>query len=218
MGKIKHIIFDFDGTLANTWPVIFHCCVHVFQKHDNRELTLTDIHAMTGPTELKIIEMHLANQAMAAAAVEDFVADYENQHEALVERDEAILNLLRHLRQSGVGLALFTGKSRRTLEISLRKLGWDIVFDKIVSGDDVRHSKPSPEGILQILEAMSWDRKDTIFVGDSNDDMQAGRDAQVRTFAAQWMPMTQDSHYRIQPERIFDHLPDFYAFIEEHIG
>jgi HAD superfamily hydrolase (TIGR01549 family) len=217
MSGIKHIIFDFDGTLANTWPVIIHGCVNVFQKHDNRELTVADIHAMAGPTELKIIEKYLINQAMAATAVEEFVTDYENHHEAMVERDEAILNLLRNLQQSGVGLALFTGKSRRTLEISLSKLGWDIVFDKIVSGDDVQNSKPSPEGIFHILEALNWDRKDTVFVGDSNDDMQAGREAEVRTFAAQWMSMAQDSHYRIQPERTFDNLPDFYTFIKEHI-
>ncbi|WP_169082598.1 HAD family hydrolase [Paenibacillus sp. PL91] len=218
MQEIKHIIFDFDGTLADTWPVMYQACAGVFQRHDNRKVSIEDIYGMAGPTELQIIDRHLANREQVETAISEFLADYEQHHEELVERNAAIAELLRTLKLEGFGLALFTGKSRKTLHISLDKLGWEIDFDKIVTGDDVEKRKPSAEGIEQILSTLGWSREHTIFVGDSNDDMQAGQEAGVSTFAAQWMSVVQDKHYRIQPERIFDSVEKFGQFVVDRLA
>ncbi|OMF29401.1 hypothetical protein BK133_17860 [Paenibacillus sp. FSL H8-0548] len=213
MREIKHIIFDFDGTLADTWPVMYLACAAVFQKHDNRKVSIEDLYAMAGPTEPQIIEQHLVNRESVEIAVNEFLFDYEQHHEELVERNAAIADLLGSLRQAGVGMALFTGKSRRTLDISLNKLGWEISFDKIVTGDDVKKRKPSAEGIDQILNELGWPREHTIYVGDSNDDMQAGDEAGLRTFAAQWMAVVQDKHYQIEPEQMFSDVDEFKKFV-----
>ncbi len=218
MREIKHIIFDFDGTLADTWPVMFMACAGVFERHDNRKITIEDIYKVAGPTELQIIEMHLSNRDRVDVAVSEFLADYEQHHEELVERNVEIAELLRDLRQAGLGIALFTGKSRRTLDISLDKLGWEITFDQIVTGDDVAKRKPSAEGIEQILSGLGWSREHTVFVGDSNDDMLAGQEAGMRTFAAQWMSIVQDKHYRIEPERVFDRVEAFKQFVLEQLA
>jgi pyrophosphatase PpaX len=59
--KIKAIIFDFDGTLADTLPVCFSAFQAVFRKFDNRELTPEEIKAMFGPSETGIIRRNLIN-------------------------------------------------------------------------------------------------------------------------------------------------------------
>ncbi|CAM4212907.1 HAD superfamily hydrolase (TIGR01549 family) [Paenibacillus endophyticus] len=213
MGTIKHIIFDFDGTLADTWPVMYMAVAGVFRRHDRREISIEDIYAVAGPTELQIIETHLRNREQVKAAVSEFLTDYEQHHDELVERSSAIAELLRTLREAGFGLALFTGKSRRTLDISLEKLRWETEFDHIITGDDVEKRKPSAEGIHRILDKLGWSREHTIFVGDSNDDMLAGQEAGMRTFAAQWMSIVQDKHYLVEPERIFSDIGAFQAFV-----
>lgn len=216
MKEIHNIIFDFDGTLANTWPLMFDACKRVFNRHDRRDLTIEDLYLMAGPTEIAIIEKHLANRESVEAAVQGFLADYEQYHEELVEKDESILKLLRDLSHADIGLALCTGKSRRTLEISLEKLEWDVAFDRLVTGDDVDKPKPSPEGIVQIVNELKWNPENTIFVGDSNDDMQAGNAAGIRTFAARWMNFVQDKEYRIQPELAFASIEAFRTYIAKH--
>jgi len=210
---IKHIIFDFDGTLADTWPVMYQVIAGVFQRYDGRQVLIEDMYALAGPTELQIIEQHLSNREQVEAAITEYVAEYEERHEELVERNTAIADLLVFLQQLGIGIAMFTGKSRRTLDISLDKLKWEVRFDMIVTGDDVEKRKPSAEGIHQILSELGWAKDETIFVGDSNDDMLAGHEAGVRTFAAQWMAVVQDKHYRIEPERIFDEVEAFKKFV-----
>jgi HAD superfamily hydrolase (TIGR01509 family) len=170
-----------------------------------------------GPTELVAIERNLTNREHIAAATEAFLAEYEAAHEAMVERNEDIVEILRELRASGKGLALFTGKSRKTLDISLTKLNWQVPFDYIVTGDDIIQPKPSPEGIEQILGAMKWHREETVFVGDSLDDQLAGRDAGILTIAAGWMNMKQDSHEHIPSERVFEQLSSFRAYLAERL-
>ena len=49
---IKAIIFDFDGTLANTLPVCFYAFLSVFKKFDNNEVTPDEIKAMFGPSRM----------------------------------------------------------------------------------------------------------------------------------------------------------------------
>lgn len=217
MNNIKHIIFDFDGTLADTWPVMYQVISGVFQRYDGRQVLIEDMYALAGPTELQIIEQHLSNREQVEAAITEYVAEYEQRHEELVERNTEIADLLVSLRQSDIGIAMFTGKSRRTLDISLDKLGWEVSFDKIVTGDDVEKRKPSAEGIHLILNELGWAKGETIFVGDSNDDMLAGQEAGIRTFAAQWMAVVQDKDYRVLPERIFNEVEAFKQFVLEQL-
>lgn len=218
MNPIKHIIFDFDGTLANTLPVLLHASQQIFSKYDGRDITPDDFRRMLGPTEPVIIARNLRNRAQADEAVEAFIKAYEEAHERMAPPLPEIVQLLKEMKAAGLGLALFTGKSRQTLTISLAKLNWPISFDYIVTGDDVREPKPSPEGLEQILKAMNWTREETIFVGDSNDDQLAGESAGIRTLAAGWMPMKQDSQAHIPPERIFTDLERFKAYVRQHLA
>lgn len=77
----------------------------------------------------------------------------------------------------------------------------------------MKKRKPSAEGIDQILNELGWPREHTIYVGDSNDDMQAGDEAGLRTFAAQWMAVVQDKHYQIEPEQMFSDVDEFKKFV-----
>ncbi|MCC3371894.1 HAD hydrolase-like protein [Cohnella sp. REN36] len=51
------------------------------------------------------------------------------------------------------------------------------------------------------MGSLKWKREETVYVGDSNDDMLAGRDAGIRTLAAQWMTMVQDQEYKAAPNQ-----------------
>lgn len=170
-----------------------------------------------GPSEIEIIRRTLINQAASEEAIEFFLADYEKNHEAMVEHNQEIADLLHDLQDAGIGLALFTGKSRRTLDISLAKLDWNVSFDKIVTGDDVIRSKPSPEGIEQILDSLKWNREETDYVRDSSNDMLAGRDAGIRTLAAQWMTIVQDQEYKATLNQQFHTLDSFRSYLANRI-
>jgi pyrophosphatase PpaX len=108
-----------------------------------------------------------------------------------------------------------TGKARRSLDISLECLGLDNYFDVIVTGDDVEFPKPHPEGINKALEQLGVSNKVAIFLGDSDADILAGKQANVHTLGVHWLPNYQTIEFSIQPDEVFSNIDEFFSSILE---
>jgi len=74
-------------------------------------------------------------------------------------------------------LAIFTGRVRKELEITLRRFAPDIAFDPIICSEDVTEDKPSPEGLLRIRQGCPG--RPICYLGDSVDDARSARAAGV---------------------------------------
>ncbi|NTU41937.1 MAG: HAD-IA family hydrolase [Nitrospirales bacterium] len=90
---------------------------------------------------------------------------------------EVLQPLLRVQKEKQI--AVFSLNCRRTIEEIIPLLGLEVSC--IVAKEDVEEHKPSGNGILQILDRLGVRREDAIFIGDSRNDMLAGRDAGVKT-------------------------------------
>nr|WP_230199425.1 HAD hydrolase-like protein [Bacillus ndiopicus] len=153
---IKAVIFDFDGTLANTLPICFYAFQSVFKQFDNRGLSADEIVKMFGPSEIGIIQENLQN-SNKNAAIEYFYEKYSESHADFVKQNTEIQELLYHLKGLGIQIGIFTGKAQRSLDISLKKLSMDGLFDVMITGDDVVEPKPAPEGLLKVLDLLEVD-------------------------------------------------------------
>jgi phosphoglycolate phosphatase len=87
------------------------------------------------------------------------------------------------LRAQGLSLAIVSNKFRRRIEAVLQREGLRAPFDAIVGGEDMKRLKPDPEGLLQALAQLGSAPGETLYVGDSVVDAEAGRNAGL-TFAA----------------------------------
>lgn len=74
-------------------------------------------------------------------------------------------------------LAIFTGRERKEANITLERFGSGVVFDPIITTDDIVHGKPHPEGLLKIAERCP--SQPLWFVGDTVDDARSARAAGV---------------------------------------
>jgi HAD superfamily phosphatase len=83
---------------------------------------------------------------------------------------------LRVWKQSSE-LALFTGRTRRELQFTLKRVGVDGLFGRIVTMDDLTRLKPHPEGLLRILDGR--EPRSALYVGDNVDDAKAAARAGV---------------------------------------
>jgi len=75
---MKAIIFDFDGTLANTLPICYYAFQNVFKQFNNKVLTSEEIKAMFGPSETGIIRENLIN-TNKEQAIEMYYSDADIQ-------------------------------------------------------------------------------------------------------------------------------------------
>ena len=100
----------------------------------------------------------------------------------------------------------FTGKVKRTTEITLRALNIDHYFDVIISGTDVVNHKPHPEGIQKVISMFKLDPAQVLMVGDALSDVKASRSAGVKIAAAAWDSYDRDRLLQANVDYVF-HSP-----------
>lgn len=184
-GAYSCVIFDVDGTLTRTSELIFASFNHVALRHLKRTFAPSDIIALFGPPEEGAL-LQVFGPDHIDVLMQDLLEFYAANHAAMASLHHGMEDLLRFLRGKGVGLAVFTGKGRCTTSITLDALGITDYFDCVVTGNDVTHHKPHPEGILRILEHFGVGPHDALMVGDSLGDIKASRAAGVRVASVLW--------------------------------
>lgn len=203
MNTIQAVLFDFDGTLADTLPLSFKAFRAVFLKYEGQRLTDVEIVQTFGPTEEEIIANHLSNSAHVDEAVEYYYEVFEQDFQEHVQVSEAVQDLIRKLSDLRIPMVIITGKSRRCLDICLRNLKLDGYFAATITGDEVERSKPDPEGIFKAVQLLGLRTSDVVFVGDSDADIAAGKSAQVLTIGAHWFDTVQNAQFAVEPDNIF---------------
>ncbi|MCD2136755.1 HAD family hydrolase [Salinicoccus halitifaciens] len=206
--NIRAVIFDFDGTLADTLPLCYHAFQTVFKTFDGKDFTDEEIRSLFGPAEPAIIEEHLVSDEKESA-IDLYFKTYTENHDDFVIRNDKMHTLITGLKEKGIKLGIVTGKSRKSLEISLKRLGMENFFDCKISGDDVDRPKPDPEGIFTVLNKLNLRKDEVVFLGDSDADIGAGMSAGVWTIGVQWLPNVQTSHFSTEPDEVYKEIDDF---------
>ncbi|MBK1442148.1 HAD family hydrolase [Parapedobacter sp. ISTM3] len=216
MEQLSTVIFDLDGTLANTLPL----CIRAFRASveplANRVFSDSEIIATFGPSEEGTI-MALAPDHYEQG-VERYLRYYEEFHTMCPTVFEGIPALLDMLKRQHVALALVTGKGPISTRISLEYFGLNSYFDVIETGSPAGPVKV--RGIKRVLEALEIKDKETvIYVGDAPSDISASREAGVPVIAAAWADTTDAEALKaMNPDGIFYSVGDFSAWVERKLA
>ena len=206
----KGVLFDLDGTLADTIELILRSYRHTMRTHlgeappDQRFLSTIGI-----PLPKQLGDF-ARDDAEAERMRLTYVAYQREIHDDLVEPFPGAGRVLSTLREQETKLAIVTSKhsgvARRTLECC----GLWGSFDAIVCADEVECPKPDPEPVRLALErlGLAGEANDVVFVGDSPFDLQAGRAAGTHTGAALWGPFSRDVLATEEPDFYLTALED----------
>jgi pyrophosphatase PpaX len=186
MARFATLIFDLDGTLADTLPLIYEAFNAALQPVLGRRFDEAEIRAMFGPPDNHIIRSLVAEPDNDAAFTR-YVETYQREHERLVSAFHGIDEVIRAAAAEGVKLGVVTGKSRQTALFTLEALGLLPSFGAVYAGDDVARQKPDPEAVVKILRDLGHPADAPgAFIGDSAADVVAGRAAGLKTIAVTW--------------------------------
>jgi pyrophosphatase PpaX len=187
----RGILFDLDGTLADTVDLILQSFRHAMSEHLHE--VPPDEHFLRGigrPLPVQLREF--ARDDRHFEAIRRTYVDYQwARHDQMVRPFPGARAVLESLRARGVRVGVVTSKARRIAVRTLAVCGLDDVVEVSVCGDEVTQGKPDPEPVFKALAALELDRypNDVLFVGDSPHDLVAGRSAGVRTAAVGWGPI-----------------------------
>jgi pyrophosphatase PpaX len=181
--QIKAVIFDMDGTLVDTIPMIIQVMQEVFLRHSGRQYSPDEIIAMFGPTEDGLIAARVAEDA-AQDAIQHYFRRYEELHEEWCSLFPGVRDLLEKLHTRGVRMGIVTGKGPVTAGISMRALGLDAYIDGCEPGSPNGAVKPA--AIRKLLAGWGIPPEQAAYVGDMPYDMRAAHEAGVLALAAAW--------------------------------
>lgn len=184
--KYSLVIFDLDGTLADTHQLIFDSFNFVLRKYKSIEMTPNEILSYFGPPE-EVCIMNMIGAADFVNAWPDYLKYYAD-HLAETTIFAGIPKLLRDLKASGLLLAVFTGKGEETTRSTLRFHGIMDSFDMVVTGSGVKNHKPHPEGVELILNSLKVEPSEAVVVGDSMSDYKVASSAGTHFVAAMYDP------------------------------
>ena len=141
------VLFDLDGTLIDSGPMIVASMKHAAQSVLGRDIPEEVLSAAVGGPGL-VAQM----QALEPDRVDDLVAAYREHNEPLHDELEAfweVIEVLPRLRAEGRRLGIVTAKRRATVGLAFARLPeLEASFDVVITSDDTERHKPSPDPIL----------------------------------------------------------------------
>lgn len=208
--KFNAIIFDIDGTLTFTNQLIFDSFNFIAEKYLGKRFSNEEIISLFGPTEDVIIKQMFPD--MYELVRKDYY-DYYHQNHEIAKLYEGIKELLIDLKKYGIILGIFTGKGRTSSLITLNFLGIRELFDMIVTGDDVKNHKPSPEGIVKFIATFNLKPEEVLMVGDAPSDIKAAKEAGVNIASVVWDSYSASDVRKLNKETVFETVEELRNFI-----
>ena len=209
----KYIIFDFDGTLANTNNIIIASWQATFEHYLGYTLPVREIEATFGEILVNTIGRLIPDAPVNE--VVDYYRAYQDSHQQDYEVYvfEGIRELLEQLRERGCIIGVGTSRTAYSFWNYMKKLGMDGYVDEAVTMNDVTSHKPDPETIDAVLIKMmahageAYDsgsgipdavRKAALMVGDTKYDIGCANNAGVDSVMVGW------SHYVDEEDMLAD--------------
>ena len=180
----RTVLFDLDGTLIDSGPLILSSFRHATRTVLGREIPDEVLMANVGGHGI-----HAQMREFDEDLAEELVRVYR-EHNLGVYRDVALFpgveDVLERLRAEARALGVVTVKSRVTVDLTFELLGLEEWFATVVTGDDTERHKPDPEPLRLALDRLGTDASSAAYVGDSPFDIRAAKAAGMTAIAVSW--------------------------------
>ena len=177
------VILDFDGTLADTQPLIVSSL--------QRTISALHLPSRTDDECKSIIGLPLKECFTTLLGVDDAKAERcaevyrrvfdEDNHPGVVTLFPRVLETLAALHERRLQLAICSSRARPTLDGFVRTFQLEDYFSMIIGANDVQHHKPNPEPVQIIMKQLEVNPEEALVVGDASYDILMGRAAGCRT-------------------------------------
>lgn len=198
--RFRGIFFDWDGCMADTlgiWMELYKLSLSRRKiEAEERAIVRELFNDWTGPARFGVQDV----EAFAGEIIHGL-----EQRISAVVLNPNVRSILEDLKQRGKQTAILTGSKRSFVEPVLSREGIGSLVDLLVCLDDVVQHKPHPEAVYKALDSMGILQEQAIMVGDSNKDIEMGKNAGIATVL--YFPDKNRGFY--DPEWLMSCHPDF---------
>lgn len=189
----KLLIFDLDGTLSDTEPILFTIVLETLRDSGVKIDSLADVYASFDEHGKEIIELKALIPAEFLPEVdrEKYSVDFWNNYARLcmgaVDRlFDGMREALDELKRRGYLLAVLSNKKDKYVQPIISAAFGEGYFDLVCGWDEVRPKKPEPTSLLGILDTLGVQKENAWMIGDLTADYKVSVSAGVNHVIAEW--------------------------------
>jgi len=217
MPSYSAILFDLDGTLADTAPDLAYALNTILQQEGYSTLNYETIRpvASNGSAGLLGLGFNITPEHTDYAELQRRLIEvYENNIARETRLFSGMSEVLEQLEQQNIAWGIVTNKPAFLTEPLSEKLGLIGRAGCIVSGDTTDHSKPHPAPMIHACELLSCLPEQCVYIGDAQRDIEAGKNANMHTITARYGYISvHDDPTSWQADAIVDHPSEILKWI-----
>ena len=209
------VIFDLDGTLLYTLEDLKDGVNHVMRNWNYPERTLDEVRRFVGNGIHKLIERAVPEglkDEKVEQVFEEFKTYYTAHCEIKTRPYDGIMELLAQLKEKGIKLAIVSNKNDAAVKELARDYFADYIEKEVAIGErEGIRKKPAPDSVFEAMRILGVDKKDTVYVGDSDVDRATAKNAGLDCISVTWgfrdealLKSLEPEYLIAEPEEILD--------------
>ena len=212
--RFHTVLFDLDGTLADTIPLIVASYQHAFRTVLGEEIDEARARAWIGRPLLAAL---LEESPEHGHDLDQTYREWNLANTArLIRRYEGVPEMLEALASAGVRMAVATSKRRQTARLALEGVGIDHLIEVAAALEDTTRHKPEPDPLLHAAASLGSQPCDCVYVGDATVDVLAARAAGMAAIAVSWGAADREALAATGPDALVDTVADLTAYLLGH--
>lgn len=207
------VILDFDGTLADTQPIIIASIQATLRELHLPERSVAECRSIIGlPLAQCFVSLCGVDDATAERCADVYRRVFDELNtDGIVRLFPHVLETLKALHDRGLQLAICSSRGRPTLEGFVKTFQLESYIRMVVSANDVEHHKPHPEPVQTILAALGINPEESIVVGDASYDILMGRAAGCHTVGVTYGNQSADDLRNAGADHLINDFADLLA-------
>ena len=184
------ILFDLDGTLADTAPDLIKAHNHVMNKFGYSSKSMDEIRNLVGRGAAVMIGRSIwgsarkelskiSDEKIKKDMTKEFIKFYEKNLVVETQLLNGVEKFLLWAKSNDISMGVCTNKQEHLAIELLKKINIYDFFEYVAGGNTFDVCKPDPRHITNMVEIMGGDIKKTIMIGDSENDADAAKSAGV---------------------------------------
>jgi phosphoglycolate phosphatase len=184
-GGYSAVVFDLDGTLADTAVDIREALVSALAREGLPPIDVNSVRLMIGGGPQLLVERALhrlhvdTDYDLVTRLTASFHREYLTQDKRLSKLFGGVEGTLRTLHAAGIRVGLCSNKPDDLCRMLVRNFSLDEYFDEILGSGEGLPRKPDPAPLLRVIERLGVPPDDALYVGDSETDVITARNAGV---------------------------------------
>lgn len=210
---IKAVIFDMDGTICDSFPLMIRALREATTPYAPRPLTDEEFMQALGPNEAGIIVNMLGDHYEEANDLYNTL--YERYlPEMCAAPFDGIREIFAFLKKKGIRTALVTGKNKTSCDMTLRQFGMEDAFAAVEYGSPIGSRKTEAIGI--IVKKFGIAPSEAVYIGDAPSDVTYAHAAGLSAVSVLWAPSTDVEETRTAgAEKVCETPADLLEYLSE---